>query len=162
MAEGRPDPAAVEAATDAAAATPAPRPRRLRVNGGLAIPLDELEWRFTTSGGPGGQHANRSSTRVEVRFDVAGSPSLGPRQRARLLERLGPTVRVAAGEERSQLRNREAALRRLADRLAAALRQEPTRVPTRPTKGSQARRLQQKRRLGERKRQRQRRTDLDD
>lgn len=140
---------------------PPPRSARLRVNGSLAIPLDELQWRFTTSGGPGGQHANRSSTRVEVRFDVGASPSLGPRQRARLLERLGPTVRVGAGDERSQLRNRELALRRLADRLADALRHEPIRVPTRPTKGSQVRRVQQKRRQGERKRQRQQRSDLD-
>src|SRR5271165_7292379 len=73
----------------------------LRVTRGLVIPLDELAWRFTTSGGPGGQHANKTSTRAEVRFDVESSPSLGPRQRSRLLERLGPTLRVASGEERS-------------------------------------------------------------
>jgi ribosome-associated protein len=146
----------------ASGALPPPRPARLRVNGSLSIPHDELQWRFTTSGGPGGQHANRSSTRVEVRFDVAGSPSLGPRQRTRLLERLGPTVRAAAGDERSQLRNRELAMRRLADRLADALRHEPTRVPTRRTKGSQVRRVQQKRRQGERKRQRQHRSEPDD
>lgn len=137
-------------------------PGRLRVTRGLSVPLDELEWRFTTSGGPGGQHANRSSTRAEVRFDVAGSPSLGPRQRARLLDRLGPTVRVACSQERSQLRNREAALRRLADRLADALREEPSRVPTRPTAGSRTRRLQDKRRQGDRKRVRGERPGLDD
>ena len=68
----------------------------LRVNRSLAIPMDEIEWRATTSGGPGGQHANRTSSRVEVRFDVDGSRALGPRQRARLLERLGPVVRAAA------------------------------------------------------------------
>src|SRR5262245_14014724 len=61
----------------------------LRVTRSLAIPLDELEWRFSASGGPGGQHANTANTRAEVRFDVARSPSLGPRQRARLLDRLG-------------------------------------------------------------------------
>src|SRR5580698_7742319 len=80
---------------------------RLRVGRSLAIPLSELEWRATPSGGPGGQHANRSSTRVEVHFAVARSPSLGPRQRARLLERLGPVVRAASGDERSQARNRQ-------------------------------------------------------
>jgi ribosome-associated protein len=126
----------------------------LRVTRGLAIPLDELAWRFTTSGGPGGQHANKTSTRAEVRFDVERSPSLGPRQRARLLERLGPVVRVSAGEERSQARNREAALRRLAERLAEGLRTERPRLPTRPTKGSKVRRLEDKRRQSARKRDR--------
>ena len=82
------------------------------------IRLDELEWRTTGSGGPGGQHANTSDTRVEVRFDVATSPSLGPRQRARLLERLGPVVRATASDTRSQARNRELALERLRARLA--------------------------------------------
>jgi ribosome-associated protein len=126
----------------------------LRVTRGLRIPLDELEWRFTTSGGPGGQHANRASTRAEVRFDVAASTSLGPRQRARLLERLGPVVRVSVGEERSQARNRVLALERLGTRLAEALRVERPRVPTRPTAASAARRLQAKRRRGARKRER--------
>ncbi|MHB8328342.1 MAG: alternative ribosome rescue aminoacyl-tRNA hydrolase ArfB [Acidimicrobiales bacterium] len=132
---------------------------RLRVSRSLAIAVDELEWRFTTSGGPGGQHANKASTRVEVRFDVLRSPSLGPRQRARLLERLGPNVRAAAGEERSQARNRELAMARLAERLAEGLRVEPPRVATRPTAGSRARRLEQKRRQGARKRQRARPSD---
>ena len=94
----------------------------LSVNRSLRIPLDELEWRFSASGGPGGQHANRSNTRVELRFDVTSSPSLGPRQRARLLEKLGPSVRVVVDAERSQSRNRVLALSRLAERLAAALR----------------------------------------
>ena len=91
------------------------------------IPLTELSWRFSRSGGPGGQHANTADTRVEVRFDIAGSPSLGPRQRARLLERLGPEVRVVASDERSQARNRDLAQRRLADRLRDALRVEAPR-----------------------------------
>src|SRR5438093_10051070 len=94
----------------------------LRVTRSLSVPADELEWRFTGSGGPGGQHANTSNTRVEVRFDVAQSPSLGPRQRARLLERLGPLVRVVASDERSQLRNRELARERLRAKLAEGLR----------------------------------------
>ncbi|MGD0320453.1 MAG: alternative ribosome rescue aminoacyl-tRNA hydrolase ArfB [Acidimicrobiales bacterium] len=126
----------------------------LRVTRNLAIPLEELQWRFTTSGGPGGQHANRSSTRVEVRFDVEGSASLGPRQRARLLERLGPTVRAVSGEQRSQARNREIALHRLADRLASALRVQHARIPTAPSAAARVRRLEEKRRRSVRKRER--------
>jgi ribosome-associated protein len=126
----------------------------LRVTKALSIPLDELAWRFTTSGGPGGQHANKTSTRAEVRFDIERSPSLGPRQRARLLERLGPTVRVASGEERSQARNRDVALRRLAERLAEGLHTDRPRLPTKPTQGSKVRRLEDKRRQSTRKRDR--------
>ena len=96
--------------------------RWLRVTGTCAIPLDELEWRFSGPGGPGGQHANTSNTRVEVRFDVEASPSLTPSQRARLLDRFGPVVRVVAADTRSQARNRELALARLRERLADALR----------------------------------------
>ena len=118
----------------------------LRVTRSLSIPLSELEWKFTGSGGPGGQHANTSNTRVEVRFDVARSPSLSPRQRARLLERAGPVVRVVASDERSQGRNRQLALERLAARLAGALHVGRQRRPTRPTAGSRERRLSSKRR----------------
>jgi ribosome-associated protein len=124
----------------------------LRVSRTCSIPLDELEWRFSASGGPGGQHANTANTRVEVRFDVAGSPSLGPRQRARLVERLGPEVRVVASDERSQSRNRSLALDRLRSRLAEALRQQPGRHPTAPTQASRRRRLEAKRHRGEVKR----------
>ena len=126
----------------------------LRVTRSLAVPLEELQWRFSPSGGPGGQHANKASTRAEVRFDVAGSPSLGPRQRARLLERLGPTVRAAADDERSQSRNRELALERLRSRLAEALRVERPRVATAPSAAARARRLEAKRRRALRKRDR--------
>ena len=119
------------------------------------IPIDELEWRFTGSGGPGGQHANTSNTRVELRFDVAGSPSLGPRQRARLLERLGPTVRVVASDERSQSRNRALALERFRQRLADALHIEAPRHATRPTRAAKQRRLDEKRQRGNVKRARQ-------
>lgn len=133
---------------------------RLRVSSSLTIPVAELSWRFSRSGGPGGQHANTADTRVEVRYDVAGSPSLGPRQRARLLERLGPEVRVVVSDERSQARNRDLALTRLADRLAAALRVTAPRRPTRPTKASVERRLEDKRRRAGRKAGRQR-PDLD-
>lgn len=134
----------------------------LRVSRSLSVPLDELRWRFTTSGGPGGQHANRASTRVEVRLEVERSAALGPRQRAKLLERLGPVVRASSGEQRSQLRNREVALQRLADRLAGALREQPARVPTRPTAGSRTRRLDDKRRQAERKQARSRPRGDDD
>jgi len=118
------------------------------------IPPDELEWRFSGSGGPGGQHANTSNTRVELVFDIAASESLGPRQRARLLERLGSRVRVVASERRSQLQNRELALERLRDRIANALHIEPPRVATRPSRASKRARVEQKRRQGERKRTR--------
>jgi ribosome-associated protein len=126
----------------------------LRVSRTCVIPLDELEWRFTASGGPGGQHANTSNTRAEVRFDVARSPSLGPRQRARLLDRFGPVVRATASERRSQHQNRELALERLRSRLAAALRVERPRVATRPSRGSIESRLDDKRRQSQRKRAR--------
>ena len=106
----------------------------LVVSRSCRIPLDELEWRFSASGGPGGQHANTSNTKAEVRFDVATSPSLGPRQRARLLERLGPVVRVVASDERSQARNRDLALERLAARLAdKRTRSETKRLRGRPS-----------------------------
>jgi ribosome-associated protein len=126
----------------------------LRVTGSLAIPLSELTWRFTASGGPGGQHAARNLTRAEVRFDVAGSPSLSQAQRERLLGRLGAEVRAQSADERSQLRNREQALRRLSSKLAAALRVETPRRPTRPTKASTVRRLEAKHRRSEVKRHR--------
>ena len=115
------------------------------------IPLSELRWRFSRSGGPGGQHANTSDTRAEVIFDIEASTSLGPRQRDRLLAKLGPEVRVIASDERSQARNRELALSRLRDRIGAALHVEKHRRATMPTKGSKERRLADKRRTAERK-----------
>ncbi len=140
--------------------TAPPRPStHLVVSRSCRIPLDELEWRFSASGGPGGQHANTSNTKAEVRFDVAASPSLGPRQRARLLERLGPTVRVVASDERSQARNRDLALQRLAARLAEGLRVETVRVATRPRPSAKLNRLSDKRRRGETKRLRGRPSD---
>ncbi len=135
-------------------------PGVVRITSSLAIPVSELQIRFSPSGGPGGQHANKVSTRVELRFDVAGSPSLGPRQRARLLERLGPEIRLVADDERSQLRNRQAAVERFRERIADALHIEKTRRPTRPSRGAKERRLAAKRRLSERKRNR--RPDVDD
>jgi ribosome-associated protein len=126
----------------------------LRVTRTCAIPLDELEWRFSASGGPGGQHANTANTRAEVRFDVQASPSLGPRQRARLLERLGPVVRVVASDERSQARNRQLALERLRSRLAEGLRVAKARRATAPSKAARERRLRAKHRRADVKRQR--------
>ena len=126
-------------------------PTRVRVTPTLVIPASELSWRFSRSGGPGGQHANTADTRVELRFDIAGSPSLGPRQRARLLERLGPELRVVAADERSQARNRAVALDRLCGRLAAALRVDRPRRPTKPTAAGVRRRLEAKRRQADRK-----------
>jgi ribosome-associated protein len=127
----------------------------LRVTKSLSIPLSEITWRATTSGGPGGQHANRTLSRVEVQFDIATSTALGPRQRARLLERFGPIVRAAASDSRSQARNRQLAQERLVKRLADGLQVDPTRRPTKPTKGSQIRRVEEKRHRSEIKRRRQ-------
>ncbi len=133
-------------------------PAVLRVTPTCVVRMDELDWRFSASGGPGGQHVNTANTRAEVRFDIAGSPSLGPRQRARLLERFGRDVRVVASDERSQRRNRELALERLRGRLAAALAVKRRRRPTKPSRASRERRLKQKRRASERKRLRRRPT----
>lgn len=141
---------------------PVGSPPVLRVTPTCVIRMDELDWRFSASGGPGGQHVNTANTRAEVRFDIAGSPSLGPRQRARLLDRLGPEVRVVASDERSQLRNRELALERLRSRLAAALHVEPPRRPTKPTKAAKEKRLEGKRHRSETKRRRQGRGDFDE
>ncbi|HZU72127.1 MAG TPA: alternative ribosome rescue aminoacyl-tRNA hydrolase ArfB [Acidimicrobiales bacterium] len=126
----------------------------LRVTRSCVIPAAELVWRFTTSGGPGGQHANRSHTVAEVSFDVAASQSLGPRQRERLLGRLGPVVRVRAGEERSQARNRQLALDRLRSRLAEALRVPRPRIASAPGPGAREARLREKHRRAELKRSR--------
>ena len=126
----------------------------LRVRRGLELPLSEISWRATTTGGPGGQHANRTLSRVEVQFDVVASSTLGPRQRARLLDRIGPVVRASASESRSQARNREVALERLAAKLNAGLREVAARRPTMPTQSSRRRRVEAKRRRSETKRHR--------
>jgi ribosome-associated protein len=137
------------------------RGETLHVRRGLDLPLSEITWRATTSGGPGGQHANRTLSRVEVEFDVGASSVLGPRQRQRLLDRVGPVVRASAAETRSQARNRQLALERLASRIDAALRVDAPRRPTRPTKSSQVRRVEAKRRRSEVKRRRRRPGDDD-
>ena len=126
----------------------------LKVGRRFVIPAHELEWRFSASGGPGGQHANTANTRAELVFDVAASTALGPRQRARLLEKIGPVTRVVASDERSQAQNRRLAMARLAQRLDEALKVDVPRLPTKPTFGSKQRRLAQKRERGARKRER--------
>lgn len=133
----------------------------LVVTRSVRIPRRELLVSFSPSGGPGGQHANRAATRVELRFDVESSTAFGPDQRRRVVARLGPEVRVVCDDERSQARNRAIAEQRLVDRIRTALRVEPTRRPTRPTAGSQRRRVEGKQRRGEIKRQR-RRPDRDE
>jgi ribosome-associated protein len=128
----------------------------LRIDERLAIPLAEIELRTSRSSGPGGQHANVTASRVEAVFDVAASRSLDEARRVRLLERLGPVVTAVAQDARGQYRNRELALERLAAKIAAGLRVPKHRRPTRPTKASRGRRLDAKRRTGERKQARRR------
>lgn len=128
-----------------------PRRRALRIKGGPDIPLTEIVLRTSRSSGPGGQHANVTASRVEAVLDVAGSPSLSDSQRARVLERVGPRLVAVAQDERSQARNRELALARLAERLERALAVPRTRRATRPTGASKARRLESKRRAAQRK-----------
>lgn len=126
----------------------------LRLAPGVVIPAAELRWHFEPAGGPGGQHANRSATRAELIFDLAGSPSLPDELRTRLLERLGGrapggVIRVSADESRSQWRNRQAARRRLAEMLEGALRVPRPRRPTRPTLAARLRRRADKRHRAE-------------
>lgn len=130
----------------------------LVVTRSVRVPRRELEVSFSASGGPGGQHANRSNTRVELRFDVAASTAFGPGQRARVIERLGSEIRIVADDERSQLRNRALAERRLVEKLQAALHVEAPRRPTKPTKASKRRRVEGKQRRSEIKRARARPT----
>ena len=116
------------------------------------LPRTEIELRTSRSSGPGGQHAQKSETRVEAVFDVEASSALTVAQKRRVLAKTGPVLRAVAQDERSQLRNRELATERLVAVLRAALRVERRRVPTKPTKASRERRLEGKRRRGEVKR----------
>jgi ribosome-associated protein len=128
----------------------------LRINERLSLPLAEIELRASRSSGPGGQHANVTASRVEAVFDVEASQALDDAERSRLRERLGPVVTAVAQDGRGQSRNRELALRRLAQKLAAGLRVQRKRRPTRPSGASKRRRLEQKRRIGEKKSKRRR------
>jgi len=113
----------------------------------------DLTWRFTRSSGPGGQNVNATDTRVQLSFDLAGSDAFPEALKQRMLTRLGDQVVVVAAEHRSQLRNRRAAELRLAELLEDAMKPPPPpRVPTKPSKGSQQRRIQQKKRRSETKR----------
>jgi ribosome-associated protein len=128
----------------------------LRIDDRLAIPLAEIELRTSRSSGPGGQHANVTASRVEAVFDIEASRSLDEARRVRLIERLGPVVTAVAQDGRGQYRNRELALSRLASKIAAGLRTQRARHATKPTRSSRRRRLDQKRRTGERKQSRRR------
>ncbi len=134
----------------------------LHVTRSVVIGPSELTWRFSRSSGPGGQGVNTTDSRVELTFDVGRSPALRDVQRQRVLERLAGrlvdgTLTVTASEHRSQLRNRDAAAARLAQTLREALAPgPPSRRPTRPTRGSQQRRLDEKARRGRAKQLRRR------
>jgi ribosome-associated protein len=126
----------------------------LPIRGRTAIPLREVTVRASRSSGPGGQHANKTASRIEASFDVAASSVLSDTQKRRIISRLGPRVVAIAQDARSQSRNRELALERLARRLEGALAPARPRTATRPTQASVARRLAAKRRQAERKRER--------
>ncbi len=130
----------------------------VRVGRSLVIPWQELEFRYTTSGGPGGQHANKSSTRVELLWNVASSAVLGPRQRDRIRGHLrhridsSGTLRLVGDARRSQLHNKEAVVERLAELVGEALRPRKKRIATAPTSAARERRLEQKKQRSEIKR----------
>jgi ribosome-associated protein len=124
----------------------------IQVTSRLAIPLEEVELRYSRSSGPGGQHAQKTETRVEAVFDVARSATLSEAEKRRLTARVGPVVRAVAQDERSQSRNRELALDRLAAAIRAGVRVPRKRRPTKPSAASRERRLEEKRRRAERKR----------
>jgi ribosome-associated protein len=126
----------------------------IRVTRSVVLPLSEVELRFSRSSGPGGQHAQKSETRVEALFDVEASSALTDGQKQRVLARTGPVLRAIAQDERSQLRNRELAVERLVEQLRAALRVARQRKPTKPSRAAVERRLEEKRRRGAVKRQR--------
>ncbi len=128
----------------------------LKIDDRLAIPLSEIELRASRSSGPGGQHANVTASRVEAVFDARESSALDDSQRARLIERGGPVLTAVAQEARGQARNRELALERLAAKIAAGVAVPRRRRATRPTQAARKRRLEGKRRAGERKRARRR------
>jgi ribosome-associated protein len=129
------------------------------IRGSTAIPLREIEVRASRSSGPGGQHANKTSSRIEVSFDVAASSALSDEQKRRIVARLGPRVVTVAQDARSQARNRELALQRMARRLSGALTVARPRHATRPTQAAVKRRLAAKRHRSERKRDRRRPVD---
>ena len=124
----------------------------IRVTRSVVLPLREIELRTSRSSGPGGQHAQKSETRIEAVFDVEASQALSVAQKRRVVAKAGPVLRAVAQDERSQLRNRELAVDRLVAALRDALRVERRRVPTAPTAASHERRLEDKRRRSDVKR----------
>ncbi|HKN64555.1 MAG TPA: alternative ribosome rescue aminoacyl-tRNA hydrolase ArfB [Gaiellaceae bacterium] len=124
----------------------------IRVTRSVVLPLAEVELQVSRSSGPGGQHAQKSETRVVAVFDVEVSNALTPTQKRRVVSRTGPVLRAVAQDERSQARNRELAIERLVAALRDALRVERKRVPTKPTAAARERRLDQKKRRSETKR----------
>jgi ribosome-associated protein len=126
----------------------------IRVAEDTVIPLEEIEYRASRSSGPGGQHANVTASRVEAVFDVEASRALTDEQREILRDRLGGRVTAVAQDARSQARNRELALERLREKLAAGLRRPKPRRPTKPSRAARERRLEEKRRTSQRKRER--------
>ncbi len=131
------------------------------VNDRLVIPAAELVWRFSPSGGPGGQHANTSNTRAEVVFDIEASTVLTNAQRSQLMERFGPRLAISVDDTRSQTRNRQTALERMAARLADALRPSKKRRATKPGRGAKERRLKDKRQRSQLKAGRRQKHDQD-
>ena len=131
----------------------------LHLGAGVFVPIDEIEMRASRSGGPGGQHANKTASRIEAVFDVEASAALTEAQKERIVHRLGPRVTAIAQDARSQTRNRGIALERLRARLAGALAPRKSRRPTRPGRAAKERRLDSKRRRSERKRTRRRPTE---
>jgi ribosome-associated protein len=127
-------------------------PESIRVTRSVVLPRAEIELRTSRSSGPGGQHAQKSETRVEAVFEVEASSALTDGQKRRVLAKTGPVLRAVAQDERSQLRNKELATERLVAMLREALHVERKRVPTKPTKAAKERRLDDKRRRGEVKR----------
>ena len=119
-----------------------------RVTRSVVVPLSEIELRVSRSSGPGGQHANKTESRVEAVVDVEASAALSDVQKRRVTAKPGPLIRAVAQDERSQLRNRELAIDRLVARLAEALRVERKRVPTKPSRAAKARRVDAKKRRG--------------
>jgi ribosome-associated protein len=137
------------------------RPLHLEINSRVSIPLSELSFRASRSGGPGGQHVNTSSTRIELWWDLAASPSLDAASRARVASRLatrlvdeGRLLRLVSSGSRSQAQNRAEVIERFRSVLAAALKEVKPRRRTRPTKASKEQRLEGKKRRGETKRRR--------
>ena len=126
----------------------------IQVAEGTVIPLEEIELRASRSSGPGGQHANVTASRIEAVFDVEASKALSDQQRALLGRKLGDRVTAVAQDARSQARNRELALERLREKIAAGLRRPKPRRPTKPSRAARERRLDQKRRQSQRKAQR--------